>query len=100
MPSYPHRGSNPDDRTENPAGCHYLMGRKRKAEESNLMARTTTQVATGRRAAPASPSRMCVGQDSNLHARGTWSTARRAIQLPNRRIAAAPRPSYGSGNCL
>ena len=25
-PSHPHRDLNPGDRTENPAGCHYLMG--------------------------------------------------------------------------
>lgn len=24
--AYPHRDLNPGDRTENPAGCHYLMG--------------------------------------------------------------------------
>ena len=58
-----------------------------------------------------------VGQDSNLHAReGPWSTARRASQLPNRRMCRSagipdvsavgrcgdrkPLPSCGSGSCL
>lgn len=60
---------------------------------------------------------VCVGQDSNLHAReGTWSTARRASQLPNRRMCRSadipdvsavgrcgdrrPLPQCGSGSCL
>lgn len=44
-----------------------------------------TAAVAGHRLVP--PYAKYAGQDSNLHAReGTWSTARRASQLPNRRM--------------
>jgi hypothetical protein len=176
---HPHRDLNPGDRTENPAGCHYLMGAGCSAPWTGLepvrpglkvrvgsqqpprrcalrtglepvISRSTggrplqldrQSLAEGARIELARPygpsvfetaavaglrlvpprSTKYAGQDSNLHAReGTWSTARRANQLPSRRMcrsAGSPTSSpwdaaaaghrsrppsgvHGSGACL